>query len=97
MLPPALYPDFTCLTPSGLGKLALHAQFLDTHGMIEMLKPPYTAPLPPKQCVCGQEVPITDFGCSAVKMLSLADISQAQPSTPVLVPAVCQLINNELM
>ena len=33
-----------------------------------------------------------------MKMLSLADIIiQAQPSTPVLVPAVCQLINNRLM
>ena len=34
-----------------------------------------------------------------MKMLSLADIIiiQAQASTPVLVPAVCQLINNRLM
>ena len=44
MLPPALYQNFTCP-----GKLALHAQLLGTHGLIEVLKPPYTAPLPPKQ------------------------------------------------
>ena len=50
VLPPALYQDFTCPTPSRSSKLALHAQLLDTHGMIELLKSPYIAPLPPKQC-----------------------------------------------